>query len=79
MNLALYNDPAPKVIELVSHAQLSMKFIMLVNVKISLIVGILTLISMTNTSSESERKKKLSLIFQRFSFYEQLKSHAELS
>ena len=46
------------------HAQLSMKFIPLINVKMSTIVGISTFISRINTISESKS------IFQHFSFYE---------
>ena len=39
--------------------QLSMKFIMLINVKMPTIVGILTFMSMVNTISEFESKKSL--------------------
>ena len=43
----------PKVIKLCSYStQLSMKFILLINVKMPTIVGILTFISMINTTSE---------------------------
>ena len=47
-------------------------FIMLINIKMPTSVGILTLISMLNTISESleARKKKT---FQHFSFHKQLK------
>ena len=58
------------------HAQqLSIKFILLINVKMPTIVGILTLISRINTTSEFESKKNL---FHYFTFYEQLKFHAQL-
>ena len=52
-----------------------MKFIMLINVKMPTIVGILTFISMINTTSENLKARKV-FIFQHFSFYEQLKFHA---
>ena len=45
--------PGPKVIKLFScSTQLSMKFTMLINIKMPTIVGILTFISMTNITSE---------------------------
>ena len=50
-----------------------MKFIMLINVKMPTVVGILTFISMINTTSESVKARKV-FIFQHFSFYEQLVS-----
>ena len=52
-------------------------FIMLINVKMPTSVGILTFISMLNTTSESlkARKKKN----QRFSFHKQFKFHAQSS
>ena len=55
-----------------------MKFIMFINVKMPTIVGILTSISLINTTSESLKARKV-FIFQRFSFYAQLKLHAQLS
>ena len=58
--------------------QLSMKFIMLINVKMSTIVGILTFISMINTVSESFKARK-GFNFHHFTFYEPLKFHAQLS
>ena len=58
--------------------QLSMKIILLINVKMPTIVGILTFISRINTSYESLKARKPRL-FQRFSFYEQLKFYAQLS
>ena len=42
------------------------------------IVGILTFISMLNAKSETMKARKVG-IFQQFSFYEQLKFHAQLS
>ena len=42
------------------------------------IVGILTFISMINKTSESSKERQI-FIFQHFSFYEQLKFHAQLS
>ena len=55
-----------------------MKFIMLINVKMPSIVGILTFMSLINTTSESLKARKI-FIFQYLSFYEQLKFHAQLS
>ena len=54
-----------------------MRFIKLINVKMPTIVGILTFISMMNTASESLEARK-AFIFQHFSFFEQLKFHAQL-
>ena len=54
-----------------------MKFILLINVKMPTIVGILTFISRINILSEYFKQEKLS--FRYFSFYEQLKIHAQLS
>ena len=51
---------------------------MLINVKMPTIVGILTFISMLNAKSETMKARKVG-IFQQFSFYEQLKFHAQLS
>ena len=68
--------PDPEVIKLFScSTQLSMKFILLINVKI---VGILTFSSRINTASENFNARNI-LIFQHFSFYKQLKFHAQLS
>ena len=58
--------------------QLSTKFILLINVKMPTIVGILTFISMINTTSERLKARNF-FICQYFSFYEQLKFHAQLS
>ena len=51
---------------------------MLINVKMTAIVGILTFISIINRTSESLKARKV-FIFQHFSFYEQLKFHTQLS
>ena len=67
-------SPGPKVIKLFS---CSMKFILLINVKMPTIVGILTFISMINTTSE--RLKARNFICRYFSVYEQLKFRAQLS
>ena len=56
---------------------MSMKLIMPLNVKIPTIVGILTFISMINTTSESLKAGK-DFIFQHFSFDVQLKFYAQL-
>ena len=58
----------PKVLKLFScSTQLSKKFIPLINVKMPTIVGILTFISMINTTSEGLKARKVN-IFQYFSF-----------
>ena len=68
-----------KVIKLFSCSiQLSMKFIMLINVKMPTIVGISTFINMINTTSERLKAKHF-YICRYFSFYEQLKFGALLS
>ena len=52
--------PGPKVITLFScSTQMSMKFIMLINVKMPTIVGILIFMSMINTASECLKAKKV--------------------
>ena len=58
--------------------QLSKKFILLINAKMPTVVGILTLISRINTTSECLKARKI-LVFQHFSFYDQLKFYAQLS
>ena len=57
--------------------QLSITIIMHINVKMQSTFGILTFISMINTTSESFKEKKV-FIFQHLSFHEQLKFHAQL-
>ena len=60
--------------------QLSMKFIMLINVKMPTIVGILTFISLIDTKFESLKSRNVFItIFQHFSFHKQFKFHAQLS
>ena len=58
--------------------ELSTKFILLINVKMPTIVGILTFISMINTTSE-RLKSRFFFICRYISFYEQLKFCAQLS
>ena len=58
--------------------QLSIQFILLINVKMSTIVCILTFISMINTTSERLKARNF-FVCQNFSFYEQMKCHAKLS
>ena len=58
--------------------QLKIKFIILINVKMPTIVGISTFISMINATYDSLKASKV-FICQHFSFYEQLKFHAQLS
>ena len=57
--------------------KLSMRFFLLINVKMPTIVGSLTFVSGMNTSSDSFKAKIFN--FHRFSFYEQLKFHAQMS
>ena len=72
-------QPGPEVIKLFPcSTQLSMKFILLINIKKPTIVGILTFISMVNTTSERLKARNF-FIYWYFSFYEQLKFHAQLS
>ena len=58
--------------------QLSMKLIMLINVKMPRIVGILTFTYMINTTSERLKTRNFFICWY-FSFYEQLKFRAQLS
>ena len=71
--------PGSEVIKLFSYStQLSMNFILLINVKKPTRVSILTFMSRINTTHVTYKRKDLST-FQHFSFYEQLKVHAQLS
>ena len=55
-----FGEPGPEVIKrFPCSTQLSMKLILLINVKMPTIVGILTFISMTNTTSERLKAAKL--------------------
>ena len=75
---ALVWRPGLEVIKLFScSTQLSTKFNLLINAKMP-IVGILTFISRINTTSESYKARKI-FFFHHFTFYEQLKCHAQLS
>ena len=68
-----------EVIKLFSYStQLSIKFIMLINVKMQAIVGILTFMGIINTTCVRLKAREW-IIFQHFNFYEQLKFHAQLS
>ena len=68
-----------EVIKLIScSTQLSMKFILLINVKMPTIVGILTFISRINTTSECFKQEQM-INLQYFTFYEQSKFHAQLT
>ena len=58
--------------------QLSTNFILLINVKMPTIVGILTFISMINTTYERLKATNFFVCLY-FSFYEQLKVCAQLS
>ena len=69
----------PEVIKLFScSAQLRLKFILLINVKMPTIVGILTFISRRNYRLWHS-KPSISIYFGLFGIYEQLKFHAQLS
>ena len=71
--------PGFEVIKLIScSTQLNMKFILLINVKMPTIVGILTFISIINTTSERLKARHL-FICRYYSFSEQLKFRAQLS
>ena len=73
------NYPGPEVLKLFScSTQLSTKLILLINVKMPTIVGILIFISMINTTPERLIARNFFICLY-FSFYEQLKFHAQLS
>ena len=73
------SNPGPEVIKLFScSAQLRLKFILLINVKMPTIVGILTFISRINFQI-LRYEPVFSTNFDYFSIYEQLKFHAQLS
>ena len=66
----LYFGPDPEVIKLFScSTQLSTKFILLINVKMPTIVGILTFISMINTSYKRLKARNF-FIYLHFSLYD---------
>ena len=69
----------PEVIKLFScSAQLRLKFILLINVKMPTIVGILTFISRINCKLWSS-KFSISILLGYFGIYEQFKFHIQLS
>ena len=71
--------PGPEVIKLFScSAQLRLKFILLINVKMPTIVGILTFMSRINYQN-LRYEPKFSTNFDYLSIYEQLKIHAQLN
>ena len=77
--LVLRQSTGPEVIKLFScSAQLRVKFILLINVKMPTIVGILTFISRINCQT-LRYEPVFSTNFDYFSIYEQLKFHAQLS
>ena len=77
VRFVLASIPGPEVIKLFN-AQQSITFIMLINVKMTTIVGILTIMSMINTTSESF-EARIVFAFKHFNFCELLNLHAELS
>ena len=69
----------PEVIKLFScSTQLSLKFILLINVKMTTIVGILTFMSRINYQF-LRAEPEFSMNFDYFSIYGQLKFYAQLS
>ena len=73
------SQPGPDVIRLFSILNSAEhKNILLINVKMPTIVGILTFISMINTTSERLKARNFFNCWY-FSFYEQLKFRAQLS
>ena len=77
--LPWWHTSGPKVIKLFScSAQLRLKFILLINVKMPTIVGILTFISRINYRLLSS-KPSISIYLGYFRLYEQLKLQAQLS
>ena len=74
-----FTTSGPKVMKLFScSTHLSMKFILLIDVKMPIIVGILTYISMINTPSERPKARNF-FICRYFSVNEQSKFRAQLS
>ena len=72
------NKVRPAVIKLFPcSTQLSMKFILLINVKMPTLVGTLTFTRKINTTSERQARNFFICLY--FSFYEQLKFRAQLS
>ena len=79
LKINLPSQPGPEVIKLFScSTQLSMKFFLLINVKMPTIVGILTFMSRKNSILHLSEPDK-SWISWYFYTYEQLKFHAQLS
>ena len=77
--ITCWERPGPEVIKLFPCSnQPSTKLILLINVKMPTIVGILTFISMINTTSERFKAGNF-FICRYFRFYEQLKFRAKLS
>ena len=71
--------PGPEVIKLFScSTQLSIKFFLFINVKMSTIVGILTIMNRKNSILDLSEPKKC-WVYWYFYTYEHLKFHAQLS
>ena len=70
--------PGLDVIKKICSTQLSMKLILLLNIKMPTIFWHFNIMSRINTSYES-LKARNTYLFQYFSFYEQLKFDAQLS
>ena len=76
--MLLDKEHGPEVIKLLAcSSKLSTQLILLINVKMPTTVGILTFISVINTSERL--KARNSLLFGILVFYEQLKLRAQLS
>ena len=80
MNSGLITSrPGPEFIKNIScSTQLSTKFILLINVKMPTSVGILTIISMINTTYDRHKSGNFFICLY-LSVYEQLKFRAQLS
>ena len=75
----MQNDSWAEVMKLFScSTQVSMKLIMLINIKMPTIVGILICMSMINTTSHHLKARK-AFILKHLRFYEHLKFHAQLT
>ena len=73
---SLLEQSGPEVIQLFS-CSTQLKLVMLINVKMPTIIGIVSFISMLNTTSESLKARKT--IFQPYSFRRKIKSEVHLN
>ena len=78
LNQSAHSQSGPEVIKLFSFStRLSTTFILLINVKMPTIIGILTFISMINTTPERLKERDFFICLY-FSFYGQLKKSYNL-